>query len=110
MLELFQAQKMLTEISPAFLAHYYGEGTDGSTFANWIITQGLGANPTQEGRQVYDGLKEAGKDKIMFLLRSHDIWQRIGSTPQKTNAFIDSFLAYDAIMEQQEREEESPAA
>jgi hypothetical protein len=96
---------MLTQMAPALLAHYYGEGTDGATFAHWIITQGMGANPTQEGRQVYDGLREAGKDKILLLLRSHDIWQRIGVTPQKTNAFLDSFLQYDAIMAKEDEDE-----
>lgn len=97
MLALFAAQKMLTEIQSVLLAHYYGEGTDGASFAHWIITQGTGANPTKEGRKVYDGMFEAGKDKLLLLLRSHAVWNEIGQTPMKTNQFVDTFLAYDAI-------------
>jgi len=95
MMELQRAQQMLTAMQDALLAHYFGDGTGGDTFANWIITSGTGANPTQSGRRVYDGMREAGKDKLMYLLRSHDVWKSIGQTPQKTEAFVTTFLAYD---------------
>lgn len=107
MIELLRAQQMLTQMQDTLLAHYYGEGTGGDTFALWIITNGTGANPTREGRQVYDGMKEAGKDKLLMLLRSHAIWQHIAQTPQKTATFIDTFLAYDELQEEKANEEET---
>ena len=95
MIEFLQAQRMLTQMQQPLLAHYYGNDTGGDTFAHWIITGGTGANPTQAGRQIYDGLHEAGKDKILVLLRSHEVWNHIGGTPAKTDAFLNQFMNYD---------------
>jgi hypothetical protein len=58
------------------------------------------------GRGVYDFLKESGKEAITVVLKTHaPIWDTIGNTPAKLDAFIDEFLKADDPQQEGEGDE-----
>jgi len=98
----------LTAITPTLIHHFnYGQELGGATFAQWLIDAGPITTWPQAGmtgRGVYDFLKESGKEAITVVLKTHaPIWDTIGNTPAKLDAFIDEFLKADDP--QQEGEE-----
>ena len=112
-----------------FLSHLYGEGTDGYTFAEFVIGNGMGAGPTPDGRRTYDSIKEQLSPRVVNgqnvfplfdLMRAYPpLWQRLADSsnphvpanPMKLQKFFEEFFAYDdeIIRRADEEEKARPA-
>jgi len=100
---LAAAHRFMAELEPGLIAHFFGEETNGVTFAEWIISNKTGAGTTTEGRQAYDFMHEAGKTAILATIQSYPpIWNRVGRLPLKLNQFIEDFLNYDEIISRED--------
>jgi hypothetical protein len=78
------------------IAHYFNAGCDGHTFAEYICGNGLNAGSTHEGRKIYTGLKELGRDNFEMLIRGNvDLWSQFAGTPQKFAQYLTEFFEYD---------------
>jgi hypothetical protein len=105
---IFQLLPLIRNMEIPFLAHFFGEGTSGDTFAHWVVTSGTGAGPTQDGRMTYEAMKAMGAEEIIKLLRMYNpIWSKIGGLTAKTAEFITNFLAYDELQKADEDEDEA---
>ena len=74
-----------------------GEGTSGYTFAGWVLTNGVGAAESPEGRAKYELMKGAGVDGLLACVRAWPpIWSRIGGfPPDRMKRFLNEFLSFD---------------
>jgi hypothetical protein len=98
------ALEWLTSVQPVFFSHFFGEKSGGDTFAHWVVTSGMGADQTLEGRQTYESVKAAGKANILSLLQMHALWGQIGSNQGKVEQFVENFIDYDRLREEAEGE------
>ncbi len=106
MKKMLNMMSNIQSLQQPLLAHFYGEGTDGLTFAEYVISGGFGAGPTPEGRRFYEELKSFGQEKILMFLKTQAVWEKIGTVPGKAEKFLEEFLNYDEIMAEQEREDD----
>lgn len=98
----YGAHMFLAQIEPAFLAHFYGGETDGYSFAEFLLSGLTGGNETQDGRRAYMQIKEAGRDQLITTLQTYPpIWERVKATQMRLVKFIDEFLGYDELEDEQ---------
>lgn len=101
--------QVLEQLKEPLVGHFFGTDTDGSTFANWLVTGGVDGSDveTVQGRQYYEGLKNFGPANLKQMLANYPpIWSIIGGHHVKVDEFIQDFCDYDAIWEQMRRDEE----
>jgi len=103
----------LRRLTPAFCAHFVNSPstTSGYTFADWIVTGGIGAGATQEGRTEYEMMKAMGADQIAMVLKVWPPTARVvgGFPPEKLSQFLEEFLHLDEWLENQDGQDR-PAA
>ncbi len=107
------AQVMDQQIKPPLLAHLFGNGTNGYTFAEFVISDGTMAGPKERGRKFYMTLKEQLKPEgFMMLVRGNaGIWSQVSTIPEQFTKFMEEFFSYDEwVQEQNEPVEQAAGA
>lgn len=98
----------IQQVEKPFLGHFFGEGLNGYTFAQFILSNGTGGGPVPDGRRVYMTVKEqlqpAGFDA---LVKAHfPLWSKVQGMPQQYAQFVKEFFTYDEWVAEQESEPE----
>jgi hypothetical protein len=95
---------IMRKITEPLCQHFVGQDTNGYTFANWFVTNGIGADEVPEMRAQFDMIKQAGPEALYAVIKAWPpIWNRIGGFgPARIQGFIGEFLRYDDWLTQQQ--------
>jgi hypothetical protein len=106
-----QWMQFLAQIEGAFRSHFFDEGFNGYTFAEFIMGEGNGAGVTQQGRKQYLIITGSlGRNGLDQLIRQFPpIWNQVQGTGPKYEQFLNEFFGYDEWLKTQ-KETETAAA
>lgn len=119
-----------SEEKSAFLRHYYTPGGSGYTFAQWFISDGLGAGPVPSAERTYASIrselgpvvnretKQVEKFPLFDLIKNFPpLWNKLAdqghpgkpADPNKLFGFLNEFLTFPEWAKQQEEAEQAEA-
>jgi len=119
--ELDQWIPLMLELTRPFMANFTTNGKDGYTFAEHLISEGLDAGPTPNGRTLYMSICENLGPKVKdgklvafpfyVLLQAHpELWPPVHNLPQQLQKFLEEFFGYDEMVKKEQEEAEGVKA